>query len=210
MMQVDYWNQLGSKKTFNHPINFNILEKNLEKTARILDYGCGYGRVTKELKDYGYINVEGIDFSLGMIERGKENYPDLNLQVVSSANLPYPDNKFDAIILFTVLTCIPENEAQIKLIQELERVLKLGGLLYISDLCLQRDERNLKRYSEFADKYGVYGIFELPEGVTLRHHDMNWIISLISRFEQIFLEYFEVETISKSQNFFQGLCPFNH
>ncbi|WP_420315250.1 hypothetical protein [Enterocloster hominis (ex Hitch et al. 2024)] len=36
------------------------------------------------------------------------------------------------------------------------------------------DERNKSRYEEFAGKYGIYGVFELPEGAVYRHHDEQW------------------------------------
>jgi hypothetical protein len=56
-------------------------------------------------------------------------------------------------------------------LQELRRVLRAGGLLYISDLWLQTDARNVQRYVCDHPKYGRYGVFDLPEGVTVRHHD---------------------------------------
>lgn len=196
--QVEYWNREGVNKTFNHPLNFDLLAKNIAKNARILDYGCGYGRVMKTLSQRGYSYVEGVDFSQQMIERGRRIFPELDFQVISPSYLPYSDREFDAVLLFTVLTCIPQNEAQISLIQELKRILRVGGLLYISDLSLQSDERNLKRYQEFEKKYGTYGVFELPEGAVLRHHDRKWIESLTSNFEAIDFREFEVETMNKN------------
>ncbi|WP_243146949.1 class I SAM-dependent methyltransferase [Scytonema sp. UIC 10036] len=197
--QLKYWNSLGLTKTFSHPVNFEGLKQLVNQDARILDYGCGYGRITNTLVEHGYQYVEGVDFSERMIEKGRCLYPHLNLKVVLSPRLPYVDGEFDAVLLFTVLTCIPHNQAQIALIQELNRILKSGGLLYISDLCLQTDERNLKRYDKFKDKYGIYGIFELPENVVLRHHDLTWIKFLTSGFEQIKFEEFNVVTMNNNR-----------
>lgn len=196
--QVEYWDREGVKKTFRHPVNFELLAKIIDKNARILDYGCGYGRVMKALSQRGYICVEGVDFSSQMIEHGRRISPDLDFQVISLPHLPYGDREFDVVILFTVLTCIPRHEAQISLIRELKRVLRVGGLLYISDLSLQSDECNLKRYREFEKKYGTYGVFELPEGAVLRHHDREWVESLTSDFKTIDFVEFEVETMNKN------------
>ena len=196
--QVQYWDREGIKKTFHHPVNFELLAEIIGKDARILDYGCGYGRVMKALSQKGYTCVEGVDFSPEMIEYGRRIHPELDLKVISSPHLPYSDREFDAVILFTVLTCIPRNETQISLIRELKRVLRVGGLLYISDLSLQSDERNLKRYGEFEKKYGTYGVFELAQGAVLRHHDRGWIESLTSDFEAIDFVEFEVETMNKN------------
>jgi SAM-dependent methyltransferase len=60
--------------------------------------------------------------------------------------LPFCDRSFDAVVLFTVLTCIPFDEDQIALLAEIRRTLRPGGLLYISDLLLNSDERNIERY----------------------------------------------------------------
>ena len=69
-------------------------------------------------------------------------YPHLDLQVLPASGLPYADESFDAVLLFAVLTCIPTNEGQRKLLENLRRLIRPGGLLYISDLYLQDDERN--------------------------------------------------------------------
>jgi hypothetical protein len=44
----------------------------------------------------------------------------------------------------------------------------------ISDFWLQTDARNRVRWLG-VQKHGTYGVFDLPEGVTLRHHDPAWI-----------------------------------
>lgn len=196
--QQDYWNTYGVTKTFNHPINFQQLNELINKDARILDYGCGYGRVSNILYKHGYKNITGVDFSESMIAKGRNLYPSLNLNLLSSFSLPFADGDFDAVLLFTVLTCIPANENQIQLIQELERILNKEGLLYISDLCLQSNARNMQRYQKYQDKYGVYGIFELSDGAVLRHHDRSWIDSLTSNFTQVSWDEFDVMTMNNN------------
>jgi hypothetical protein len=68
--------------------------------------------------------------------------------------------------------------------------------LYISDLALQTDERNLERYARDEQKYGIYGVFDLPEGVTVRHHDPKWIENLTSDFEMVALDDVDVVTMN--------------
>jgi SAM-dependent methyltransferase len=129
-----------------------------------------------------------------MIERGRKEHPHLNLQVRGHPYLEFPDEAFDAIILFSVLTCIPTDEGQRRIMAEVSRLLCPGGVLYISDLPLQVDERNRGRYQKFAEKFGFYGVFELPDGAICRHHEMSWIGSLTSGLEAI--ETTEVEVIT--------------
>jgi SAM-dependent methyltransferase len=195
--QINYWNEHGSTKTFQHPVNYDLLNNLLPRHARILDYGCGYGRVCKSLYDNNYKNVIGVDFSPRMIEYGCSLYPELSLDVINSLPLNYCDREFDAIFLFAVLTCIPDNQVQIELIAEIKRVLRDDGLLYISDLCLQSDERYLQCYRDFYEKYGIYGVFEIADGAVMRHHEKQWIKSLTSGFVEFAFEEFDVVTMNK-------------
>lgn len=150
----------------------------------ILDVGCGYGRTLDELYHNGYRNLIGIDFSKGMIERGKRQFPYLDLQVKEDAPIALADASIDAVILFSVLTCIRTNQEQEELIQEIKRILKPQGILYVNDFLLNTDERNLERYQKYKEIYGVYGVFELPEGAVCRHHDEKWIRHLLQDFSE--------------------------
>jgi SAM-dependent methyltransferase len=49
----------GSEKTFTHTLDPELLEECLPLSARILDYGCGYGRLTAQLAALGYGDVRG-------------------------------------------------------------------------------------------------------------------------------------------------------
>jgi hypothetical protein len=75
-------------------------------------------------------------------------------------------------------------------------VLRPGGLIYLSDLLLNDDERNRERYKRFAENYKCYGVFELPEGVAVRHHQREWIEELTSSFRQLEYEPFTVTTMN--------------
>jgi SAM-dependent methyltransferase len=197
--QQVYWDSVAWDKVFTHPINIELFQANVPLESRILDYGCGYGRTVRELSNNGYRNVVGIDSSSLMIERGRRTYPNLNLEVLLDSHVPYDDGSFDAIILLAVLTCIPTNVGQKNLIDNLKRLLRSGGIIYISDYCLQEDERNLQRYEKFAKEFGTYGVFRLPEGAIMRHHSLDWIKTLLFEFEMINLSRIEVATMNGHQ-----------
>ena len=162
----------------------------------ILDFGCGYGRVLGELYKEGYDKLIGLDFSPAMIAAARAQYPEIAFEQIESLTIPLPDASVDGVLLFSVLTCIPTDEGQRELLREVNRVLNRGGLLYISDLWLQTDERNLDRYTRDEQKYGTYGVFDLPEGVTVRHHDPKWIETLTSDFTTVALDELEVVTMN--------------
>ncbi|MBZ9626397.1 hypothetical protein G9F71_026705 [Clostridium sp. FP2] len=108
------------------------------------------------------------------------------------------------MILFAVLTCIVDDKEQVFLMDEIKRVLMPNGILYINDFLLNTDERNVKRYKIYEDKYNKYGVFELPEGVVLRHHDLSWIESITLDFNNIKVETVTHTTMNgnKSNGFF--------
>ena len=53
--QIDYWNRIGPTKPFAHPVNLARLQELLDPASRILDFGCGYGRVAGLLWSRGYV-----------------------------------------------------------------------------------------------------------------------------------------------------------
>lgn len=163
--------------------------------ARILDFGCGYGRTLAELAGAGYTDLTGIDFSEPLIRRGLEEHPGLNLHAYPGGPLPYADDAFDAAIMLAVMTCMTETRAQAEALLELKRVLKPGGLLYVNDFLLNRDRRNLDRYQVGQEKYGIYGIFDVDDGGTLRHHDRNHMEALFSGFTTLAFEEVVYETM---------------
>jgi len=158
--QYEYWNTTGTQKSFAHPINLRRVRQWISDEGCILDFGCGYGRVLGELYKEGYDKLIGLDFSPAMITAARAQYPEIAFEQIESLTIPLPDASVDGILLFSVLTCIPTDEGQRELLREVNRVLNRGGLLYISDLWLQTDERNLDRYARDEQKYGVYGVFD--------------------------------------------------
>ncbi len=186
--QEQYWDKVSDKKEFPVPFQIDEFKKHVSKEMNVLDVGCGYGRTLNELHKDGFKNLVGVDFSKGMINRGSKMYPHLKLIKNENGLLPFPDNTFDAVILIAVLTCIWESEEQYKLVSEIRRVLNNDGILYISDFMLNQDKRNIERYEKYQDKYGRYGIFELPEGAVVRHHTKEHVLEITNDFQNVAFE----------------------
>lgn len=201
--QVAYWNRVANTKRFSHPLRLDWLQRELEQASPqpwIVDYGCGYGRTLIELTNAGYENIVGIDFSAGMLARCHVLQPELPLLQTDGQTLPLRDDSVAAVLLFAFFTCIPDSEVQEQQIMEVWRVLRPGGLIYISDLLLNEDERNRARYDKNEGKFGCYGVFELPEGVVVRHHSREWIEELTRSFESLEFEPFDVTTMNGNQS----------
>ena len=198
--QMSYWDRVAQFKRFSHPLRLEWLEGFLDSSARVLDYGCGYGRILAELARAGYQNVVGVDFSAAMLARCQREFPRMSLIRNDGDTLPFESETLEAVLLFATLTCIPQNEAQLSLIAEVERILRPGGLLYISDLLLNEDPRNRERYERDAEIYGTFGVFELPEGVVVRHHRREWIEELTGTFTQLEYEPFSAITMNGNKS----------
>lgn len=191
----DYWEGAGAEKSFAHPLRLNWLRPRLEPSARILDYGCGYGRVLLALREAGFTDVAGIDASGAMIARGRREHPELHL-LRGTAPLPDPDSSYDAILLIAVLTCIIADADQNVLTADLKRLLRPGGLLFISDYPLQTDARSLERYARGAARYGTWGVHENDEGGVFRHHPEARLRDFVAGLDV--LECEEVKTVTLS------------
>jgi SAM-dependent methyltransferase len=195
--QVNYWNSVAPVKNFTHPLNEFLVNKYFKESGFILDYGCGYGRITSSLFNSGYKSIIGVDTSRALIERGKHLHPEIEfMEIDNPLSMPFDNNRFDVVILFAVLTCIPSNEGQKELISLLQSKLKSGGILYISDYYLQQETNEVSRYEYLNDDPLNYGVFTLPEGATFRHHTREWIKELLQNME--ILE--EVPTEVKTMN----------
>lgn len=194
--QIDYWDRVAHEKRFSHPLREDWLARYVNAQARILDYGCGYGRTLAELSHAGYENIFGVDFSEGMLRRCRTEVSQSRLIHNDGRSFPLKAGSFDAVLLFAVLTCIPESKEQRLLLTEVEQVLRPGGLIYLSDLLVNDDARNRRRYQQYAESYKCYGVFELPEGVVVRHHQKEWIAELTHSFQILEYETFNVTTMN--------------
>lgn len=194
--QVEYWNRVGPWKSFTHSLDIDRFSQFVKKDGKILDFGCGYGRLCGALRQGGFRNVLGVDSSPRMIERARNLFPDIAFELVNGPQLPFSDVAFDAVILVAVLTCIISNQGQQQLMLELSRVLRPGGILYVSDYPLQEDNRNLDRYEQFRKSFENYGTFVAADGATLRHHDLKWVEFLFREFRRHELFFIDVLTMN--------------
>lgn len=91
---------------------------------RILDVGCGTGRLTAEIASAG-ADVVGIDYSPTMISQARGNYPILVFETQDACHMPY-SGEFDAVFSNAALHWIqPAQEAA----ASMARALKSGGRL---------------------------------------------------------------------------------
>ncbi|MEM6414518.1 MAG: class I SAM-dependent methyltransferase [Pseudomonadota bacterium] len=171
-LQIEQWNSIAPKIDFTLEPDFPTFMELVSKDATILDYGCGYGRISNKLQDVGYQDIVGYDTSLEMINRGKRSFPNLQLHSYKFPNLPCADDTFDAAICCAVLTCIPCAMDRVKVLRELKRVLKPSGILCICDFAMNQ-------HLEYDDS----GVFRTAFGVEIKHFCQEEFLSLLKTFK---------------------------
>ncbi|MCK5044201.1 class I SAM-dependent methyltransferase [Candidatus Parcubacteria bacterium] len=126
--------------------DIDCLKEYVVPEERVLDLGCGNGRLYKIFKDKK-IDYVGVDNSGELIEIAKENYPHLHFQTADALNLPFPDNHFDKIYSIRALHNLPSQEFRTQFLAEANRVLKPGGTLILTvwNVWECRDKQNLFR-----------------------------------------------------------------
>lgn len=182
-----FWSEIGSQKNFTDPFYLEELAKYIPSPGVIVEYGCGYGRILSQLWDAGYRQLIGFDFAEKMLKRGRESFPHLDLRgVADSGSVDLPDESVDATILSTVLVCNPSLLDQVKIVDEMRRILGRGGVLYICEFLITNSDKLLQRYAQHAqpgeDDYGVY---RTAEGTTVRHHTIEWVLNLLKGFDVV-------------------------
>jgi ubiquinone/menaquinone biosynthesis C-methylase UbiE len=98
--------------------------------GRALDAATGTGRHARLLRDLGH-RVVGVDGSPEMIERARQNAPDVALVRSDLRALPFRDASIDLVMCALALTHLAMLTEPIC---ELARVLRPGGRLIVSDI----------------------------------------------------------------------------
>jgi len=91
--------------------------------AKVLDAGCGPGYVAACACLLG-AEAEGMDFSAGMVEEAKKQFPHLSFSIGDVENIPAPGQTYDAVLSNIVLFHVTD---PIAAMDEAYRVLKPGG-----------------------------------------------------------------------------------
>lgn len=107
----------------------------LGEHERVLDAGCGYGRIAIPLAARGY-RVSGLDLSVPLLISAREaalaQGVRLPLVTGSMTRLPYRDASLDGVIcLWSAFYEVLDPEEQVRTLAEMWRVLDDGGLAVI-------------------------------------------------------------------------------
>jgi ubiquinone/menaquinone biosynthesis C-methylase UbiE len=115
------------------PVNSKIrksINKDIDNIGAILEAGCGDGKKLKMLLNSKANHIMGLDFSENAVRVAHKANPDAHIICRSDIRkLPFQDNSIDYIISLGV---IEHFEKPILLVNEMARVLKKDGILFLT------------------------------------------------------------------------------
>ncbi|MGS0685327.1 class I SAM-dependent DNA methyltransferase [Nakamurella sp. GG22] len=118
---------------FEAPLDLAVLDDFARRTAargRVLDAGCGPGRMTRYLGDLG-VDAVGIDLAPGMIRVARQRHPDLQFSVGSIDALDVPNDSLAGVLAwYSVIHTSPMHLPGV--MGEFIRVLEPGGWLLLA------------------------------------------------------------------------------
>jgi len=110
--------------------------KNLKPNSEVLDLGCGSGRFSIGVAQFG-LNVIGVDITPEAVEAAKQKASSLRLGniefvVGDMTDLPFENNKFDYVFCprFSI-NAVATFKKRKKAIEEMVRVVKNDGMVFI-------------------------------------------------------------------------------
>lgn len=130
--------------------------------ARVLEAGCGLGYFTVALNARGYDAV-GVDWGRRTIDRVARRFPHIEFTHGDVRLLPYPDGSFDAV--YSPGVCEHFEEGPEPVLREAFRLLKPGGVAFVSTPCLNRLRQRRWRGNHLPPAGDFYQYLFTPHGM---------------------------------------------
>ena len=169
------------EKEFNEMIQFLGLQDTEDKI--IIDLGCGTG-ATALLATGRFKSVYAVDVSGAMIARAREklDHDAANIQFVQAGFLSYEHQgePADLVITKAAFHHLPDFWKQVALLR-INKMVKVGGLLYIHDVVFQFDPRDYAGkidswISGLAKVAGEEFRSEIETHIRDEHSTFGWVL----------------------------------
>lgn len=119
----------GDAKVAGDGILEELIKKAEIKDGKILEIGCGWGRLFDIYSNLG-LSIYAIDISKKMVEEAKKNrtYQVVEIKEAEIENIPYKENFFDFVSCFATFDATYQDKA----LSEMMRVLKKKGKILLT------------------------------------------------------------------------------
>ena len=147
---------------------------------KLLDLGCGNGRLLKTLSELEFsFDYLGIDFSQGLIEQAKKDWPSHKFAIGDIEKMDFPAASFDAIFMIASFHHIYGAKNRLALLKKINNWLKPGGYLFMTNWNLWQRKylkyffKNIKNKKEFNDFFIPYQLTSDKQKQT-SDKERNW------------------------------------
>jgi len=131
--------------------------------TRILDVGCGSGRLFPLYRSLKIDEIYGQDISESALAIAKERYCDDNIRLLSTpiSQLDFPDNYFDLILSTRVLQLVPSEQIELTI----QTICKAGKNIYINEITDNDVVGSVYCYKhDYIKIFDQFGFFEKMKG----------------------------------------------
>ena len=158
-----------------------VLTAGIPAGSRVLDVGCGTGRLLSLLAEQGAIG-SGVEVAPEMVAVARRANPQTDIREGTAEDLPFDDGAFDAVVICLAYHHLDEPE---RFLAETTRVLVPGGRLVIAEPRFGAARplvNGLFRASGLAERFGSAAeiLADLARGgfapVRARTHDVTFLV----------------------------------
>lgn len=197
----------SNKRTYLTP---DILEfkKFVKQGDKILDLGCGNGRLFELFNDKKHIQYTGVDPSEKLVEIARKKYPTGNFEIGNGLDLKYAENSFDIIFSLAVMHHLPGKELRVQFLREAFKVLKHDGTMILTVWDLTIDPKVKAKLFINKIKH-FFGISKLESGDLFYPYFIGEKNKKIDRYIHCF-SLPEIKEISEKAGFSIIESGYNH
>ena len=173
--------------------------------GKVLDIGCGTGRVLIYLQNLGH-EVVGIDLATGAVEASKKKGIK-NVYQMSAADLKFADAEFDTIVMYgNNFGVLGDEESIIKMLQTFHRITTEDGLIIAgsSDVAKTDVQVHLDYHKQNVERNRPKGLIKLR--VKYKGLVGDWSKLLLASPEE--MEYLAEKSGWKLERKYQNGCPY--
>ena len=120
----------------------------LSAQSQVLDIGCGTGWWLRALTSHGIDpdRLHGVDALPERVRSARSSLPGAHVEVGDACDLPLADRSFGVVLLFTLLSSLPDRQAVRLALREARRVTAPGGALLVYEPRVPNPANRATRY----------------------------------------------------------------
>lgn len=171
------WRELAHILPSTFPIDALPLHSAIPAGSRVLDYGCGCGRLTPHLLAREPSELVCADIAPSACEIIRSSYPRIELNVIRDASRPSLGREtYDAIVVVGVLSSIIPRAARAQMMSALWDALRCNGSMIVADFGRSNQEYYLRRYeSARSEPFTI----TTDEGLHIHHFARSELCELL-------------------------------